>query len=107
LKAIKSGVSEARIAETLNVNIASIREKRDLLQEVQETRENMQEALEELEASSREIEQQIRALHRHAEEGRVVVVGKDQRDGEQAERAAEPARVEIQAENVIQKVVAP
>lgn len=31
LKAIKGGVSEARIAETLNVNVASIREKRDLL----------------------------------------------------------------------------
>lgn len=32
LKAIKAGVSEVRIAETLNVNVASIREKRDLLQ---------------------------------------------------------------------------
>ena len=31
LKAIKKGVSEERIAKTLNVNIAKIREKRDLL----------------------------------------------------------------------------
>jgi hypothetical protein len=31
LKAIKSGVSEQRIAQVLNVNIASIRQKRDLL----------------------------------------------------------------------------
>jgi len=31
LKAIEKGVSEERIAQTLNVNIAKIREKRDLL----------------------------------------------------------------------------
>ena len=34
LKAIKKGVSEERIAKTLNVNITSIREKRDLLKDI-------------------------------------------------------------------------
>lgn len=32
LKAIKSGVSEERIAKVLNVDVASIRQKRDLLE---------------------------------------------------------------------------
>jgi ParB-like chromosome segregation protein Spo0J len=36
LKAIKSGVSEERIAKVLNVDVASIRHKRDLLDEAHE-----------------------------------------------------------------------
>lgn len=55
---------EARLQEDQQSYRADAEKKRDLLHDVQETRESMEEALEVLEQSSREIEQRIRAMER-------------------------------------------